>query len=124
MAPRWIIIDSKDAVKLFLFNAVMVDGCDLKVYDVIGAIVTCAMHRDEREEDLSDYLVKVHKEYKDRIPEDHLKIVVHAVSIFARFIFEQIDHFGLYSRLGILWYEFHDFLGYDIVLKNISTMGD
>lgn len=124
MAPRWVIIDSKNAVEKFLFNGLMVEGCALSIADVIGTIVACAMHRDERDNDLLAYLTEVREQYSDLVTEEHVKIIIHALSIFAKYLFDQIDSLGLYSHLGILWYEFHTFLGYDIVLKNISVMGD
>ena len=124
MAPRWVIIDSRDAVEKFLFNGIMVDGCTLSIEDVISSLVTCAMHRDEREDDLLAYLSKVRLKYKDVLPEASVKIIVHALSIFAKFLFERIDALQMYSHLGILWYEYHGLLTYDIVLKNISVMGD
>ncbi len=124
MAPRWVIIDSRDAVEHFLFNGIMVDGCTLSIEDVISSIVTCAMHRDDRDEDLLAYLSKVRLLYRDTLPEKSVKIIIHALSIFATFLFERIDALNMYSNLGILWYEYHSLLAYDIVLKSISVMGD
>lgn len=124
MAPRWIIIDSRDAVEKFLFNGIMVDGCTLSIEDVIGSLVACAMHRDERDEDLLAYLTKVGLMYKDSLPDKRVSIIIHALSLFARFLFAKIDELNMYSHLGIFWYEYHSLLGYDIVLKNVALMGD
>lgn len=123
MNPRWIIIDARDAVERFLFNGIMTDGCTLSIEEVIGSLTACAMHLEDRDDDLLAYLTKVRLQYRD-LPESNVKIIIHALSIFATFLFEKIDELGMYSHLGIFWYEYHSLLGYDIVLKNISVMGD
>lgn len=124
MMPRWIVIESRDAVEECLFELTRVRGCDLKIEDVISTLVTCAMHLQERDEDFLKYVAKVRQQFRDKVSKEGLTDLTYAIGELGTYIFKQCELLGLYSSLGILWYEFHGLLGDDIVLMNMSALGE
>lgn len=124
MMPRWIVIDTKDMVDECLFELSRVRGCDLNIEDVISSLVTCAMHLAKRDEEFLIYIAKVRQQYRDKVSKEDLVDITFAIGELGTYIFDQLEHLELYSSLGILWFEFHSLLGDDIVLMNISAMGE
>jgi hypothetical protein len=118
---RWVILDTKEQVEKLTRKVQAVPGHDLSIEEIVSTVVACAMNDVSLEEDFFDYKLALGKRLvKLPLPEVHR--IVRAIEKFASFLFKKIRELHLYSKHGVLWYEFAELFHGSIVLKSIVTM--
>lgn len=118
---RWVILDTKEEVDKLTRRINKVPGHGLSVEEVVSSLVACAMNDVSLPDEFLGYKFELCERLK------HLEIfqsheVFDAIGKFAKFLFAKIRELNLYSKHGVLWYEFAQLFHGSIVLKSIVTM--